>query len=94
MAKNTSLRAIVKLLGISRSGNSEILWKFQSSGSVSDQTRWGHLRKILHEMRQKLIKIAKYQSKKAAKQGMDKYNLSNLVSVDTIKIIRQEYEQK
>ena len=66
--------------------------KPQGTGSVSNQPRCGCLRKLQQKMIQKLIRLAKAQPKKTARQEMDKSNLFNLVSVNTTKHIFREYK--
>ena len=79
--------AIAQELGISKSSISDILLKFQSTGSISARPTCGHPRKL---QVQKLMRIVKVSVKKIARQVVDVYNLCNLVSVDTTKHIFRE----
>ena len=83
MAKNMSQRAIVKEFGISKSRISEILPRFQGTGSILNQPGYGCSQNLQHRKVGKLIKIAKAQPKTTARQVMDECVLFSLVSVDT-----------
>ena len=71
MAKNMSQRWLAKELEISRSGVLEILSKFQGTRNVSDSLKCSRRQKLLHGIVRKLIKTAKVQPKKTARQAMD-----------------------
>ena len=83
MAKNMNQQIIIKDLRISTSDISEILSKFQGTGSVLDWPRCDYPWKFQQQrMVQKLTRTAKDQLKKTARQVMDECNLSNLASAD------------
>ena len=92
IAKDISPRTVAMELGISTNRISEILSKFQGTGSVSDQPRTSCIRKLQHWMIRKLVSTTKYQPKKTARQ--DQCYLSNLVLVDAKKCIIRQHEVK
>ena len=83
IAKHMNQRAIVKELGISRSSISEILSKFQGTGSVSNRPRWGCPRNMQHR---KLTWTAKEDCKTSDVWGqLVQFGVSRCHSANTLR---------